>query len=632
MSAQVTEELGKGMSPEHRRPDAAATGPAVDADRPAHGERTRLSHPQAEVVNERLSATALQHDDAGAGCWARRLSACPAGQPQASSPRQQQQLNARPAARTEAADGGESEAARPRQLNSSVGEAVCTDSAPAQRSAVAGPAAMARSRADDGGRDDADEVLSQKPLAEIRQQMLASQPKRAQQRRDSMTPRSDQQRAEQHVHCSLQDASAGGHVQLSQVPLAVRASTQLAPPACGDQLPAHGHGHQSLAGVDVQLSQIPLAKRATGTLIAGSRQARQAQAQPQRRPGAGACGAADAAACSGASRAPRGSVRDGARGGTKGALQTQAEARTQSWSASAAHLRHPAQQQTPPPPRWSNPNDQENDPLEDMTLHQRQWFASGQHRPPGRNGSRLTGAAAPAVALKLGAEVRRPPAQHGTPGPCPDSAASELLGSAPAAAAAVVARVERQAAEAVQELERKISGIGARVLPDRVLNSAGGSAPGTEPRPAQPSPKLAALTPGGAWLPAPEPTPEPRSTPWDSQHGLRRGHDAQPGGQRPGAGGTDAADAPTTEAAQCGGTADVPTGAAGAAGGTRGCGQAVQGDRELRAKPPSMQQTPRDPASWSGVLPGWSWCCWITVSVPCSLLVTREECRDGTLP
>ena len=641
MSAQVTEELRNGETPEHGRTGVATAGPAMHVDQHASAAAMQLPHPQAQLGQENLCVGALQRDSGGAGCAPRRLPGRTAEQPQAVSPQRTQQ-QACPATHTAAADSSMSEPAGMPIPNSSPTE---------RRPAGAGPEAMPRSQAESGGRDgDADEVLSQKPLAEIRQQMLASQPRRTQQRRYSATPRPDSQPPRQHVDCGLPDEADGGLAQLSQVPLAVRASSQLAPIACGEQQLPQRHTQRLQTGVDaqlsqlplssraavtqrgdglatglagtedVQLSQIPLAKWATSAPREGSSQARRAEVQKRSRSGAGAP-AVDAAARSTADRAQQRSVQDAAPADAIAALPSRTQGQSQPWSASAAHLRKLQQQQQTPPPRWSDPCDQENDPLEDLTLHQRQWVASSQHRAVGFNSSRLTATAAPTAATKPeAAELPGPRAEHRTPGTCPDSAASELLGSARAAVAAVVARVERQAAEAVQELERTISGIEARVsdpapnpaardpgqamLPaapvhDPTPSPAGGSAPRIDPRPAQPTPKPAVLTPGGAWLPAPEPSPEPRSTPRDSQHGPRQERDEHTTRQELGTAGTNAVAVPAVEAAQPSATAGQPAGASGLAEAAGGCSQAVQGDGHLNAQP-APTQTPRDPVSWSG--------------------------------
>ena len=668
MSAQVTEELRNRETPEHGHIDIATAGPAMHANQHASTAAMQLSHPQAQLGQENLSAGALQQDSGGAGCAPRRLPERTTEQSQALLLRRTQQ-QARPATHTAAADGGMSEPE---------GLPVTHSSAAAQRSAGAGPSAMPSampgSQADGGkcGDHDADEVLSQKPLAEIRQQMVASQARRGQQRTDSLTPQPDSQPPRQHVDCGVQDAgSTAGHVELSQVPLAVRASSQLAPIACSEQqlpqrrtqrlqtevdaqllqlpmssraaLTQRGDGLAAgLAGTeDVQLSQIPLAKWATSAPSKGSSQARRAEVQQRSRSGAEAS-AVDSAARSTADRAQQRSVQNAAPADAVAALPSRTQGQSQPWSASAAHLRKLRQQQTLPL-RRSNPGDQGKDPLEDLTLHQRQWVASSQHCSAAKNGSRLSAGVAPTTALKAAGPIglQGPRAEHKTPGACPDSAAAELLGSARAAAAAVVARVERQAAEAVQELERKISGIAARIsdpapnpaarvpeqavnpaapVPDPTLSLAGGSAPHVEPRIAQPSPEPAALTPGGSWLPAPDPTPEHRSTPRDSQHGPRQGCCKETARQDPGTGGTILVAAPAIEAAQPSETASQPAGASGADEAARGCSSAVQGDGQLRSQYPSMQ-SPRDHAAWSGAS------CWdANLWVDATRVLRRNHC------
>ena len=649
VSAQVTQGLGDRESPEHCRENAATDEEAANADQHASDAATRLPHPHAEVGRESPSDAAVQPNTAGADRTSCALLVSASHQPQTVPPQCMQQTT-----RPGASAGGSAgcQASAPPMLpqpGSPGGAAEPPANSTQQRSAVAGPAAMPRSRADGVGGcdDDADEVLSQRPLAEIRQQMLASQPKRStQQRRDNFTPRPDQQQpSKQRVDCSLLDSSPGEHLQLSQVPLAVRVSSLLAPTASGNRQLPHQHtqrlqgrlsGQPSqlplasraaptqrrdgldtdlAGGDDVQLSQIPLAKWATNAPGTGGSQARRMEAQQQSRSATGTPTTGAAAAYRTADMAQRGSVRAAAPTQADAALHAQARGRFQSWSASAVRLREQQQQQQTPPPRWSNSGDQEDDPLEDLTLHQRQWAASGQHRLAGCKSSQPNALAVATTALKVEATtVQNPRGEDASPVLCPDSAASELLGSARAAAAAVVARVERQAAEAVKELERKISDIASRVpgqaqspgaarVPDPALQQpASGSAPAIEPRPAQPAPESAAPMPGEAWLPAPDPSPEARSTPRDAQQRQQREREEQTARHRLGAGGTGVIEAPPPEAAEDTGNAGLEAGALAAAEASRGCMQAVQGSGQLRPQQASMQ-TPRDPVSWSGASP-----------------------------
>ena len=443
---------------------------------------------------------------------------------------------------------------------------------------------------------DADEPLSQRPLAEIRQQMLASQPKRTTEAADHLN-------------------RLGQHVQLSQVPLAARASQQLAQASWkGAPLPQK-HGQQP----QVQPAQQALMPQFTADAGRVGGTQRQAQAQPSQVPSslraafaqhAGGSnmstpGADDArlsqlllaaratsVASQGTSRALRGSAEE---------LQASA-GRTQSWLASAAHLR--MQQQQTPPLRWSDSGggDQENDPLEDMTLHQRQWVASKQLQQQRRGAmcgsSRTAGHSAPSAApvSKAAIMTQTPHVDNRTPkGACPDSAdASQLLGSARAAAAEVVARVQQQAEEAVRELERKISGIVGRRVSDA---KTGVAVQRTGPRPACMRPSPDVPPPAAAWLPPPDPGPKaPCSAPCSSQPGA---HKVQAVRQQRAEGRTGAAGCPAPTVQQRSGVAALPGGSGLAPATARACSAAGQAAGALRAQPASAQ-TPRDSVGWSG--------------------------------
>ena len=399
------------------------------------------------------------------------------------------------------------------------------------------------------GEDD-DEPLSQKPLVQIRKQMLQSQQKRArtqQLAQRGVTDGADSQRSLAH-QVQLTARAFGqrpeaaftdglpddGAVQQSQVPLAMWASKQAMSAACG------GAAAGSECHASVPLSQVPLAVRAT--TAPGSNSGRTCPATAARHLNAASqaarvlmaqrCGEDDGVASDKLQHAAAIRAADGrsaAATATSAAARLasaigEANGRPQSWASSAAHLRDRTQRKE----RLAISGNDE-DPTEDLTLHQRQWVASGQKSA--LHGTSLTALAAMRATGALSPTLPHKAVSREGPATCDPARSSrglEAHESARAAAEAVVMRLGRTAAAAaaaadragclaaLRQLERELCSITERVSrsepadsiaellqgPDRDPFVAAPSADATVQH-ADPSPTLP-MRNNGPWLPAPD--------------------------------------------------------------------------------------------------------------------------------
>ena len=449
---------------------------------------------------------------------------------------------------------------------------------------------QAEHAASDSPVGDEDEPLSQQPLVQIRKQMLQSQQKRARlpllARRApaggatpggegllgrSSMPRAPaavaRQRASKGVLEGITDSnqvplsqaqlsvrafgqrpaaalgdglSDSGCMQLSQVPLALWASKQAAGAACGDVATGGEHSAQ------FPLSQVPLAARAlsapgcTGTrTLCGKAERYLSAASQAARSLLARSSEDDRAAWDTSQHAAPNKDAPAAAGATSrlASAVEKPQGRSASWASSAAHLRTEPQRRP-----WLAATGDDEDPTEDLTLHQRQWVASRQHSAS--HGSSVTAQAAlraavvPSTRLPGAAEPREGPEPAGRV-PVPDRGALNGRERARLAAEEVVRRFGQEAAaaaaaadqascvDAIRKLERELCSIAQLVsdpeftqgvsdlyCPSPVLvtdwdRTAAPSADAqAQHADATASPALA-MRNGGSWLPTPMPTRDP---------------------------------------------------------------------------------------------------------------------------
>ena len=419
--------------------------------------------------------------------------------------------------------------------------------------------------------DDGEEPLSQKPLVQIRKEMLQSQ-----QKRSSRSPHAQGMPADGAVPCgqgslrgvtregrtdglqlhlasvqlpappsrqgfgTLQadELSGSGCMQLSQVPLAMWTSKQPTGTA---------HGDAAMSSAEMPLSQMPLAERAPPAPDHASRQqlsgtaARHLDAATQAARNLLAHRkendqAAPVRVSRGAPPKDAAAAEAGAGVRRSGSTTVKTEAQQQSWASSAAHLR------TQTRPQSVDVAADAEDPTEDLTLHQRQWVASKQ-----------------LAASRCGVAAAR--AASGAPSPTPAasardgarSAADELVGQyGRRAAMAAAAGDQAGIIEAIKGLERSLCGIAQRVAGSVVHNgaqdgchalgsdTAGVANPHLMTKPheddqradAAPGPAAAPVRHGGFWLPAPTAMPDPVSgVEADTSQPPRSAGDAQTAAQ-----------------------------------------------------------------------------------------------------